>query len=203
MRLGVAAVLVLGDPEIERVAGHKRLDAAVAGGAAIIERQVAIDDVRDEVGASHGETAHGVGLDVVLVFVEVVGAAEAVAELVGAVEDRTDIVDEVHQVRRRGAGEQQCRARARIHDPVHGVDGDREQRALLPFEDMALRIGVEPNLGGAAPFDHEVDFLVEVPFRIEGARARHLDHVAAPFAFGAVELDVGAASAEPLPGRER
>src|SRR5262249_57905230 len=34
VRLGIAAVLVLTDPEIERVAGHERLDAAPAGRAA-------------------------------------------------------------------------------------------------------------------------------------------------------------------------
>src|SRR5947209_7810049 len=88
MRLGVASVLVLGDPQVERVAGHERLDPAVAGRAPVVERQVAVDDVGDEVGAPHGETAYRVGLDVVLVLVEVVGAGEAVAELIRAVEDR-------------------------------------------------------------------------------------------------------------------
>src|SRR5580704_9015923 len=38
---------------------------------------------------------------------------------------------------------------------------------------------------------------------VERAGARHLDDVAAPFAFGAVELDVGAAAAEALPRRQR
>src|SRR6185436_20448013 len=61
----------------------------------------------------------------------------------------------------------------------------------------------EPDLGGAAPFDDEVDFLVHVLFGIERARARHLDDVAAPFAFGAVQLDVGAAAAGALPRRQR
>ena len=109
MGLGVAAVLVLADPEIKGIAGHERLDPAVAGRAAVVERQVAIDDVGNEVGAPHGEAAHRIGLDVVLVFVEIVGAAETVAELIGAVEDRAEIVDEVDQVRRRGAAEQQRR----------------------------------------------------------------------------------------------
>ena len=109
VRLGVAAVLVLADPEIERVAGHERLDAAEARRAAVVERQVAVDDVGHEVGAPHREAAHRIGLDVVLVLVEVVGAGEAVAELVRAVEDRADVVDQVHQVRRGGAGEQQRR----------------------------------------------------------------------------------------------
>ena len=38
---------------------------------------------------------------------------------------------------------------------------------------------------------------------IERAGARDLDHVAAPHAFGAVELDVGALAAQPLPGLHR
>src|SRR5208282_562551 len=98
MRLGIMAVLVLADPQIEGVAGHERLDAAPAGRAAVVERQIAIDDVGNEIGAPHGEPAHRIGLDVVFVFVEIVGAGEAVAELVWAVEDRIGAVDEVHQI---------------------------------------------------------------------------------------------------------
>src|SRR4051812_47089634 len=54
MRMGfrVAAILVLADPEIERVAGHEGLDAPPAGRAAVVERQIAVDDVGDEVRAS-------------------------------------------------------------------------------------------------------------------------------------------------------
>src|SRR6185369_13884986 len=37
VRLGVAAVLVLADPEIKTVAGHVRLDAAITGRAAVVE----------------------------------------------------------------------------------------------------------------------------------------------------------------------
>src|SRR5262249_17095924 len=36
--------------------------------------------------------------------------------------------------------------------------------------------------------------------RIERAGARHLDHVAAPLALGAVQLDVGPLAAQPFPG---
>src|SRR5262249_44685689 len=35
------------------------------------------------------------------------------------------------------------------------------------------------------------------------AGSRHLDDVAAPFAFGTVELDIAAFAAQPLPWRER
>src|SRR3974377_2246481 len=46
MRLGVAAVLVLANPEIERIAGHERLDAAPTRRAAVVQRQIAVDDIR-------------------------------------------------------------------------------------------------------------------------------------------------------------
>src|SRR3954468_1355408 len=36
VRLGIAAVLMLADPEIEAVVSHQRLDAAIAGRAAIV-----------------------------------------------------------------------------------------------------------------------------------------------------------------------
>ena len=68
---------------------------------------------------------------------------------------------------------------------------------------MAPGIAVEPHLGRAAALDYVDDLLVEMLFRIERAGARHLDHVAAPFSFGAVELNVGAAPAEPAPRGER
>ena len=124
MRLGITAVLMLRDPQIEGVAGHERLDPAVAGRAAVIERQVAIDDVGNEIGPAHGEATHRIGLDVVLVFVEVVGAAEAVAELIGAVEDHFGVVEQIQQIRRGGAAEQQRRRRGRIDDAVPGIDRD-------------------------------------------------------------------------------
>src|SRR5206468_11631950 len=71
------------------------------------------------------------------------------------------------------------------------------------FEHMALVVALEPDLGRAAPLHDEVDLLVHVLFGIERAGARHLDDVVAPFAFGAVELDVAAAAAGALPWRQR
>ena len=47
------------------------------------------------------------------------------------------------------------------------------------------------------------DLLVEVALDIERAGARDLHHIHAPQPFGAVELDVAAAAAEPLPRRHR
>src|SRR5262249_57165931 len=47
----VAPGLVLADPQVEAIATHGRLDAAVAGRAAGVRRQVPGDAVGDEVGA--------------------------------------------------------------------------------------------------------------------------------------------------------
>src|SRR5438552_12550679 len=203
VRLGVTAVLVLPDPEVKGVARHERLDSPPARRAAVDERQVAIDDIGDEIRAPHRESAHRIGFDVILVLIEVVGAAEAVAELVWAVEHQLDIVDQVDQVGRRGSAEKQRRRRARVDDPMPGVDRNREQRTFLPFEDVPLAIVVEPHLGGAAALDDEIDLFVEVLFRFERVGARHLDDVGAPFALGAVELDIRAFPAQPLPWRKR
>src|SRR3954447_20220583 len=43
------------------------------------------------------------------------------------------------------------------------------------------------------------ELFVHVALGIERARARHLDHVEAPFAFRAVELDEAAVAAHPVP----
>src|SRR5204862_3318250 len=40
VRLGIAPGLVLPDPDVEAVIGHLRLDAAIAGRAAVVERQL-------------------------------------------------------------------------------------------------------------------------------------------------------------------
>ena len=140
MRLGIASGLVLADPEIERIAGHERLDAPPARRAPVVERQVAIDDVGHEIRAPHREPAHRIGLDVVLVLVEVVGAREPVLELVRRVEDEIGVVDEIHEVRRSRAGDQDGRRRAGVDDAVPGVHRDREQRSPLPLEDVPLAV---------------------------------------------------------------
>src|SRR5262249_25800733 len=77
------------------------------------------------------------------------------------------------------------------------------QRALLPFERVALALAFLPNLGGAAAFDHQHDFFIEVPLHVERAGGRDFDEVKAPQPLGAEELDIRAATAEPLPGRQR
>src|SRR5580704_7418637 len=64
---------------------------------------------------------------------------------------------------------------------------------------MPLVVAFEPDLGRAATFDDEIDFLVHVLFGIERTCARNLDDVGTPFAFGAVQLDVSAAAAGALP----
>src|SRR5262249_35101413 len=47
------------------------------------------------------------------------------------------------------------------------------------------------------------NLFVEVPFGVERSGAGHLDQVEAPFAFGAMQLDVSPAAAHPLPCRKR
>src|SRR5580700_9712831 len=84
-----------------------------------------------------------------------------------------------------------------------GIERDREHRAALPLECVRLGLAVGPDLGGAAAFDHHHDLFVHVLFGFERAGTRHLDHIAAPFSLGAVELDEGAAAAQALPWFER
>src|SRR5437773_10949519 len=84
-----------------------------------------------------------------------------------------------------------------------GVHGYREHRALLPLEDVSLRVTLLPDFGRAATLDDEKDLLVHVLLGIERARGRNLHDIAAPLGFGAVELDIVAAPAGALPGRER
>ena len=77
-----------------------------------------------------------------------------------------------------------------------------EERALLPFESVALGIAFEPDFGRAASLHDEVDFLEEMLLRVERAAPRHLDEIAAPFGFRAVKLDIGALAAQALPRHE-
>jgi hypothetical protein len=121
VRFGIVAVLVLTDPEIKCIAGHERFDTAPAGRATIIERQIAIDNVGNEIGPPHRQTAHRIRLDIVLVFVEIVGAGKAVAELIRTVENRVDAIDQIHQIGRGRAGKEQGRRRAGIDDAVHRI----------------------------------------------------------------------------------
>src|SRR5262245_21282453 len=86
---------------------------------------------------------------------------------------------------------------------MEGIERDREQRSLLPFEHVLLGLAFLPHFGGAAALDHQANLLIEMAIDIERAGARYLDHVLAPQPFGAKQLDVGAAPAEPLPRLHR
>src|SRR5262249_61651641 len=88
-------------------------------------------------------------------------------------------------------------------DRMPGMEGNGDQVPGLPVEHMRFDLTRLPDFGGAAPLDDQHDFFVEMPLDVEGTGARHLNHVAAPQPFGAVELNVAAAAADPLPGRER
>src|SRR5258706_6375634 len=68
---------------------------------------------------------------------------------------------------------------------------------------MRFLLIVRPDLRRAAPFHDHHDFLVPMPFGIECTRGRHLDHVAAPFAFRAEQLDERPSATHPLPWRKR
>ena len=203
VRLRVAPGLVMADPEIEAVARHRRLHAAVAGRAPVIQRQFRVDDVGDEIRAPHGEAAHRIGLEIVVGLEVVRSAREPLGEFVRAVEDELAAVEQVHHVGRRGAADDERARRRRIDDAVIAVERNGEDRALLPFEHVALGLAFLPHFGRAAAFDDEADLLVEMAFGVERARAGQLDHIHAPQAFGAEELDEGAAAAQALPVGER
>src|SRR6202007_2708797 len=83
------------------------LDAPVAGRTTVVQRQLAIGDVGNEVGAPHGEAAHAIRLDVLVRLEEIVLALIAVGETVGAVENEVRVVEEIDDVRRGGAAKQQ------------------------------------------------------------------------------------------------
>ena len=202
MRLGITPRLVLADPQVEAVARHMRLHAAVAGGAAIVERQFRADHVRHEVRALHRKAAHRIRLDVVARLEIVFRARIAIREIIRRVEDEVRVVDEVHDVGRRRAAQEDRRCIRGIHEAMIGVERNREERALLPFERGLLRLAFLPDFRRAAPFDDHHDLFVEMPFDLERAARRHLDDIHAPQAFGAIKLDLGAASAKPLPRGE-
>jgi len=86
---------------------------------------------------------------------------------------------------------------------VPGVERNREHRAALPLEAVRFLLIVGPDLGRATAFDDHHDLLVHMTLGIERARAGHLDHVAAPTAFGAVELDEGSLATHAVPALER
>src|SRR5204863_55264 len=69
--------------------------------------------------------------------------------------------------------------------------------------DVSLRVALLPDFGRAATLDDEKDLLVHVLLGVERARGRDLHDIAAPLGLGAVKLDIVAAAAGALPGRER
>ena len=166
VRLRIPAVFVLPDPEIEAVIGHERLDAAPAERAAIIERQIAVDDIGNKIGPAHRQTAHRIGLDVILGLVEIAAAAEAIAEHVRVVEHRIDVLQHVEHIGCGGPGQQQRSARGGVHQPVPGVDGDREHGSLLPFEYVLPGVAFLPHFGGAAALHHQENLFVHVLFGV-------------------------------------
>src|SRR6266446_3554843 len=82
------------------------------------------------------------------------------------------------------------------------IQRNGEDRAFLPFEDMAPGLPFLPDLGRTAALDDEAKLLVKMPLGVESARAGQLDDIHAPQAFGAEELHETSPSAEPLPVRQ-
>jgi len=68
---------------------------------------------------------------------------------------------------------------------------------------VSLCVTLLPDFGGAAALDDKKDLLVHVLLGIERAGGRDLHDIAAPLGLGAVKLDIVAAPAGALPGRER
>ena len=85
--LGIAAVLMLADPIVERILGHEWFYAPIAWRASVIEWQFAVDRVGKKVGAAHGKSAHRVRFYLVVLFIEIVSTAEPVMENIGVVKD--------------------------------------------------------------------------------------------------------------------
>jgi len=107
VRLGVAAVLVLADEEVEAAGGHVRLDAPVER-ALVVERQVAVHHVGDEVRDLHRPAAVLVHEQLVVDREVVAAPRVALAEDVGVVEDERLLAVEVEQPAARS-----CRRAAR------------------------------------------------------------------------------------------
>jgi hypothetical protein len=90
-----------------------------------------------------------------------------------------------------------------VHKAMEGIERDREQGAALPFERVALGLPLLPDFGGAPALHHQHDLLVEMPLGMQCTGAGDFHDVHPPQAFGAVELDVAAAAAEPRPRLHR
>ena len=155
-----------------------------------------------EVRAPHRQPAHRIGQHILVRLEVVVAAGVAVREVERAIEDELHVVDEVHLVGRRRAAIDQCWRARRIDQAMVRIERDREQRALLPLERLLLA-ALAPDLGGAAAFDDEANLLKKMALGVERTARGDLDDVLAPQPLGAEQLDIAAATTEPLPGCER
>ena len=85
------------------------LQAAVARRAAVVERQFAIDDVRQQVGAPLREAADRVGHDLLVRLEVAIAFVVAPLEDMGVVEDQFFVVEKVHNIGRGRSGQQKRR----------------------------------------------------------------------------------------------
>src|SRR5205823_13523913 len=98
--LRVAAARIRGDEAAGRGLAQKAvvvgLDPAVARGALVVERQLAVDDVREDVTANRRATAHFVGLELGPDLEEVAAEVEALGEIIGVLEHKPAALIDVH-----------------------------------------------------------------------------------------------------------
>src|SRR5258708_36890806 len=109
MGFGIPAVFMLADPEVEGILRHERLDTPITGRAPVIQRQVAVHNVRNEIRAPHREPPKRIRLDGDLRVVEAARSLETIPALLTAIKYGIHIVYKIHQARRRLSTHQERR----------------------------------------------------------------------------------------------
>ena len=100
VRLGIATGLVVSNPEIEPVTGHIRFDPAITRRTAVIQRQLCVDDIGNEIGAAHRKSAHRIRFNVVARLEVIFRTREAIREGVWTIENKVQVVDDIHDIGR-------------------------------------------------------------------------------------------------------
>jgi len=104
----------------------------------------------------------------------------------------------VHDIRREVPHKSSAGALAALMKRWKALSGTRTANLFAISKVWRLFLAFLPHFRRAAALDHQHDLFVEVALDVERAGAGNLDHVGAPEALGAVELDIAAAPAEPL-----
>jgi hypothetical protein len=128
--------------------------------------------------------------------------AEAVIEAERVVEDEVHVAEHVDDRRRRGHHQEARRPlAAAVEMLAPGIDRRREQAAFLPFE-RDLPVLVVPHRARAVTLDHEDHLLEQHPHRLEAPARRDLADIGVVGVAGADQVEIDAAPALPIPGRE-